>query len=63
MQLEFLLVLRKFMEKEPSQSTGTEIPAMETPLHVSGKFSEVLFNNRHPFGLVFIEIPFLEKLF
>ena len=39
-----------------SQSTGREIPAMDT-LHISGKFSEKLFR------LVCIEISFFGEAF
>ena len=45
-----------------SQKTGREIPAMET-LHISGKFSEKLFKNRHHFKLVCIEISFFGEAF
>lgn len=58
-QLEFLLVLQKILVHEPSKRTGREILAIKT-LHISEKFSKMLFKNRHPFGLVSIVIFFLE---
>ena len=64
MRLELSLVLRNFLEQVSDKSASREIsedlPAMET-LQISGKFCEVLVENRHPLGLVCIKFLFSEE--